>query len=81
MIVPMEVLLVGVVGQLVALRLLVLQLARSPDDPPLVRKRTYAALELDRRRRRHGRLLAAAIIGFVGASAVTAVGLVVVFAA
>jgi hypothetical protein len=69
----MELLLVGVVGQVVALRLLAVQLARSPDDPPLVRSR--AVLDVERRRVRHRRLTRLAIAGFVAATAVSVIGL------
>lgn len=72
----MELLLLGLVGQVVSLRLLVLQLARSPDDPPLLRRRAVTWVSRERRRRRHRQLTRLAIGGFVLATAVAAVGLV-----
>jgi hypothetical protein len=71
----MELLLLGVVGQVVALRLLALQLARSPEDPPLVRHRVRTASDVSRRRRRHRRLVRTAVAGFVAATLVSAAGL------
>jgi hypothetical protein len=73
-----ELLLLGVVGQVVALRLLVIQLARTPDDPPLLRASRAPWQSRERRRRRHVLLTRAAVAGFVLASVVSAFGLVAV---
>jgi hypothetical protein len=71
-----ELLLLGVVGQVVTLRLLVLQLARTPEDPPLVRKRTRGYADIRRRERRHRRLVHLATAGFALFTAMSIVGLV-----
>jgi hypothetical protein len=72
-------LLLGLVGQVLALRLLVIQLARSPDDPPLLRH-SMTPLIRERRERRHQRLLRAAIGGFAVATVTTVLGLVAIVA-
>lgn len=69
----MLLLLLGMVGQLIALRLLVIQLARFPDDPPLVR-RAHSARDREHRERRHRRLTSAAIVGFTGSTALAGIG-------
>jgi hypothetical protein len=70
-----ELLLIGVVGQVVTLRLLVLQLARTPEDPPLVRKRTRGYADIRRRARRHHRLVRLAMAGFAVFTAMSIAGL------
>lgn len=72
----MELLLVGVLGQVVALRLLVLQLARSPDDPRWVRNRPIGYLDRRRRERRYRWLVRGSVAGFLLATAVAVAGLV-----
>lgn len=71
----MELLLLGLLGQVVALRLLAVQLARTPDDPPLL---AHRPTDRQRRVRRHQRLLRLAIGGFVIATATSAIGMVLV---
>jgi hypothetical protein len=71
-----ELLLLGVVGQVVALRLLVVQLARTPDDPPLLRRARPTWVSRERRRRRHRMLTRAAVAGFAVATAVAITGLI-----
>jgi uncharacterized membrane protein len=71
-----ELLLIGVVGQVVTLRLLVLQLARTPEDPPLVRKRVRGHVDVQRRARRHRFLVRLAMAGFAAFTAMAVVGLV-----
>jgi hypothetical protein len=71
-----ELLLLGVVGQVITLRLLVLQLARSPEDPPLVRKRVRGLADVQRRRRRHRVLVRVATAGFIVFTVMSLVGLV-----
>jgi hypothetical protein len=75
----MELLLVGVVGQVVALRLLAFQLARSPDDPPLLRRAARTPLSVERRHRRHRWLLRVAVAAFAVATVVAVAGVVTLF--
>ncbi len=72
----MELLLLGVLGQVVCLRLLVIQLARRPDDPYLVRRGTPGYVDRRRREKRHRWLLRGAVTGFLLATAVALSGLV-----
>jgi hypothetical protein len=72
----MELLLLGVLGQVLSLRLLVIQLARRPDDPFLVRRGTPGYLDRRRRERRHRWVLRGAITAFLVATAVAISGLV-----
>lgn len=72
----MELLLLGVVGQVITLRLLVLQLARTPEDPPLVRKRSRGHADVERRRQRHRLLVRVAMAGFAAFTLMSVVGLV-----
>ncbi len=69
------VLLVGLIGQVLALRLLAIQLARGPEDPPLLRHHR-APEEVARRRQRHRRLTALAIGGFTVATLLASAGVV-----
>lgn len=72
----MELAIIGVVGQIIALRVLIVQAASRPDDPPLVRQRVLA--EADRARRRQAiadRTLWAAI-AFCAATVLAVVGIV-----
>jgi hypothetical protein len=53
---------------------LAIQLARSPDDPPLLRSRVPTEQERWRRSRRHAALQRMAIVGFVLSTAVSVAG-------
>lgn len=70
---PVTLLLLGMVGQVVALRVLVVQLARSPDDPRLIR-REGAHADRAFRHARHRWLTRAAIAGFVASTGVAGLG-------
>lgn len=72
----MELLLLGVIGQVVCLRLLVIQLARTPDDPPLLRREHASGGSRLRRERRRGRLIRLAVGGFTAATVLSVLGII-----
>lgn len=77
--------LIGVLGQVLALRFLVLQAARSPEDPPLLGQKPATPEDLARRAARRAarrpQLVFWGIVAFASASAVTVIGLILLFAA
>ncbi|CAN5764331.1 MAG: hypothetical protein H0V93_15605 [Euzebyales bacterium] len=77
----MELVLIGVLGQVLALRFLVVQAARSPEDPPLFGQAPVTGEDLARRAARRPRLVFWGIVAFASASAVTVIGLILLVAA